>query len=170
MNTQEQLNEELIKTIQNGDLDKIKNLVEQGADIHVKDDYALRLSAANGHLYIVKYLVEQGADIHADNDCALRYSANNGRLEVVKYLVEQGADIHADNDCALKWSAKYGHLETVKYFIIDCNITIKQETMKYLHKNNLVDTLNIIQTRDLHNQLDHNLNSKITDTKNKVKI
>jgi hypothetical protein len=88
----------------------------------------------------------------------------------VKHLIEQGADIHASNDEALRLSTKYGHLETVKYFIIDCNITIKQETMKYLDKNNLVNIINIINLRDLHNQLDHNLNSKITDTKNKVKI
>jgi ankyrin repeat protein len=119
---------------------------------------------------VVKYLIEQWADIHDSNDEALRFSAENGHLEVVKYLVEHGANIPAETNYALRWSATNGHLETVKYFIIACNITIKQETMKYLHKNNLVDILDIINLRDLHNQLDHNLNSKITDTKNKVKI
>jgi ankyrin repeat protein len=45
--------------------------------------------------------VEQGADIHAKDDEALRCSAENRRLEVVKYLVEQGANIHDNDDFAL---------------------------------------------------------------------
>ena len=37
-------------------------------------------------LSTIKELVEQGADIHADDDLALRWAAENGHLEVVKYL------------------------------------------------------------------------------------
>jgi hypothetical protein len=33
------------------------------------------------NLIPVKHLIEQGADIHADNDWALRLSAANGNLE-----------------------------------------------------------------------------------------
>jgi len=33
-----------------------------------------------------KFFVEQGVDIHVDGDYALRRSAENGHLEVVKYL------------------------------------------------------------------------------------
>ena len=52
----------------------------------------------NGHLEVVKYLVENKANIHAKNDYALRLASGNGHLEVVKYLVENGANIHAKND------------------------------------------------------------------------
>jgi hypothetical protein len=45
---------------------------------------------------------------------------------------------------------------------------VKEETLEYLHKNNLVDILNIINLRDLHNKLDNNLN--IVDNKHKKKI
>jgi ankyrin repeat protein len=77
----------------------------------------LRWSAENGQLETVKYLIEQGANIHANNDWALRWSARYGQLEIIKYLVEQGADIHADDDEALRESAENGQLETVKYLI-----------------------------------------------------
>ena len=100
---------------ENGHLEVVKYLVENGADIQAEDNIALRLSAENGHLEVVKYLVEQGADIHSDDDFALRWSAENGRLEVVKYLVENGADIHANDDFALRWSAENGHLEVAEY-------------------------------------------------------
>ena len=47
---------------------------------------------------VIKMLVENGADIHANNDAALRHAAYRGHLEVVKYLVEKGADIRVIND------------------------------------------------------------------------
>ena len=100
-----------------GHLDVVKYLVEKGANVHAVNDYALRLSADNGHLDVVKYLVEKGANVHADNDFALGSSAHNGHLDVVKYLIEKGADIHAGNDCALGSSAHNGHLDVVKYLV-----------------------------------------------------
>ena len=63
----------------------------------------------------VKYLIENGADIHTCDDIALCLYAKNGYLEIVKYIIKQGADIHVNNDYALRLSALYGHLEVVKY-------------------------------------------------------
>ena len=107
----------LIESARRGDLERVKSLVERGADIHAKHDAALVTSARNGHFDIVKYLVESGADIHALDDAALRKSAAKGHLEIVKYLIERGADIHAQNEQALMSSATEGHLEIVKYLV-----------------------------------------------------
>jgi ankyrin repeat protein len=74
-------------------------------------------AAINGHLDVVRSLVENGADIHADNDFALRYTAVNGHIDIVRFLVENGADIHANNDLALRWAAEYGHLDVVRYLV-----------------------------------------------------
>ena len=60
-------------------------------------------------------LVENDADVHDKNDEALRLASWKGHLEVVKYLVEHGADVHAQNDEALRWASRYGHLKVVKY-------------------------------------------------------
>ena len=98
-----------------GNLEVVKYLVKHGADIHAKDDVALRWSVEKGHLEVVKYLVEQGANIHADDDASLRSAAYNGRLEVVKYLIGQGANIHADNDASLRRASLNGHLYVVNY-------------------------------------------------------
>jgi Ankyrin repeat. len=42
----------------------VKHLVENGADIHEEDDYALYWASAYGHLEVVKYLVENGGNNH----------------------------------------------------------------------------------------------------------
>ena len=86
------LDKQLIKVSKKGDLTKVKELIENAADIHANNDESLRLSAENGHIDIVKYLVENGADIHADDDGALRNSACCGHFDIVKYLVENGAE------------------------------------------------------------------------------
>ena len=39
-----------------------------------------------GLLKVVKYLVENGANIHVYDNQAVRWASNNGHLEVVKYL------------------------------------------------------------------------------------
>ena len=82
-------------------LSGIKELICEGADIHAREDFALRWASENGHLEIVKFLMENGADIHAENDCALRWASENGHLEIVKFLIENEADIHAREDSIL---------------------------------------------------------------------
>jgi len=111
-------NQELIDSSKTGDLEKVKTLVEGGANIHVCNDYAVRLASENGHLEVVKYLVEQqGANIRACYDYALRYASYNGHLEVVKYLYDKGADIHTCNNDAVCCASYNGHLEVVKYLV-----------------------------------------------------
>jgi ankyrin repeat protein len=154
----------------NGYLDIVKYLAEKSEDIQSQYNSALKYSAKYGHLNVVKYLLEHGADIHANNDSALRYSIEEGRLHTVKYLVEQGANIYADNDYALINSADNKYLEIVEYLIVDCNMTIKQETLKYLEEEQYLDIIHLINCRDLNNQLNKNLSSNIIDNKTKVKI
>jgi ankyrin repeat protein len=79
---------------ENGDIELVKSLLQEGVNIHIENNYALRWSSSNGHLEVVRYLVEQGADIHANNEYALRHAALNGYLEVVDYLIENGANIY----------------------------------------------------------------------------
>jgi len=47
----------------------------------------------NGDLETVRYLCENGADIRSNNDCMVRWASSYGHLEVVKYLCEAGANI-----------------------------------------------------------------------------
>jgi hypothetical protein len=60
-----------------------------------------------------------------------------------------------------------GHFEIVKYLIIDCNMTIKEETLQYLQDKNLTD---IIKLRDLQQKLDSSLDNNIIENKLQIKF
>ncbi|WP_265039233.1 ankyrin repeat domain-containing protein [Wolbachia endosymbiont (group A) of Yponomeuta plumbellus] len=69
---QQILNEQLLAAVQDGDFNKVKDLVNQGANINIKDNddktplhYA---SQSFHHLDIVKYLISKDADIDAKDN------------------------------------------------------------------------------------------------------
>jgi ankyrin repeat protein len=61
----------------------------------------LHFAAANGNLRKVKELVETGYDINAFDDLSftpLHYAVKSGHIEVVKYLLSVGADVNAHEE------------------------------------------------------------------------
>ena len=79
-----------------GDLNRVKLLVEKGADVNEKDYYrssALHYAVESGNLELAQYLVEKGADVNAKNNygtAVLHLAAKSGSLELVELLVKQG--------------------------------------------------------------------------------
>lgn len=143
----------LVDSALNGDLAKIKQLVEQqGVDVNAQysstGGTALMYASLRGHLEIVKYLISKGADVNAKNDNGLTAlmaaSGDKGKLEIIKALVEgkggllsvfsKGADVNAQDDngeTALMRACANGKLEIVKYLIskgadVNAKITVGQ--------------------------------------------
>ena len=67
-------------------------LVNSGADIRAKNNYALRYASLKKHLKVVKFLVNNGADVRAKNNFAVREASKKGHNEIVKYLILHGAE------------------------------------------------------------------------------
>ncbi|PVU88529.1 hypothetical protein BB559_005537, partial [Furculomyces boomerangus] len=101
----------------NGCLNIVKNLVENGANIHENNEIALKEASENGHLDIVEYLVEKEADIHVDQDWVLGMACKSGHFGIVKYLAKKGANIQARENFALGIACRNGRLDIVKYLI-----------------------------------------------------
>ncbi|MCK9596203.1 ankyrin repeat domain-containing protein [Candidatus Pacearchaeota archaeon] len=77
----------LIDAISINDLQQVKECIENGADIHAHDEYALKYAAMYGYLNIVKYLVEHGADIYALDNYTLKWATYFEHFDVIKYLI-----------------------------------------------------------------------------------
>lgn len=101
----------------NGNLDLVKFMVENGADIQENKNYPIQFAIAHRHLEIVKYLIEKGANVLNDDNLALRRASSNGHLEVVKLLIEHGADVKTCDNYSIERASKNGHLEVVKILI-----------------------------------------------------
>lgn len=102
-----------------GDLQKLKELEEQGNDIHTQKELPLFLAAAHGHDDVVKYLISKDADMK-ETEFALYWSSSNGHLEAVKSLVEAGASLKYEDGSehnALEGAALFGESEVVEYLI-----------------------------------------------------
>ena len=143
---------DLIEAAQEGDIEKVKQCINNGADVDAKDGdgkTTLMYAAENGNIEVVKYLVENGADINArknkDGKTTLMYAAENGYLNIVKLLVENGADVNVKdnyNDTALKKAVYNGHADIVKY-LLDIGTAVDKNTpIDYAIRVHLVNDVN----------------------------
>ena len=62
------MNWNLIEFCKVGNLDMVKLLIDNGANVRLYDNYALKLSIDNGHYEVVKLLLDNGADVYAYYD------------------------------------------------------------------------------------------------------
>jgi ankyrin repeat protein len=81
-------------------LEKVRLLLEHGADINSKDEYgqtALMNAAHGGQLELVRLLIEKGADLNTRakyNLTALMLSLIARHPDVARVLIEAGADVN----------------------------------------------------------------------------
>lgn len=117
----------LISYATNGQLDDLKELVEQGVSVNSKNEdgvTALMGASLKGHLRVVQYLTSKRADLNVKESqyewTALMLASKGGRLDIVKHLVAKGAHINMkakNGKTALMIAAHKGHLGVVKYLI-----------------------------------------------------
>jgi ankyrin repeat protein/ribosomal protein L40E len=115
-----------------GRFDIVKILVENGANVNVKDLMGftpLHSAILGNHLAIVKFLIENGADVNAKvencltkwNWCtSLHLAAFAGDPNIIRFLIDRGADLNAKDGAGLTplhIAARYGHPSVVELLI-----------------------------------------------------
>ncbi|AZL89634.1 ankyrin repeat protein [Megavirus baoshan] len=98
-----------------GNLEKVKELVNEGANVKARDNCAIRWASEYGHIDIIKYLISQGADITGSGSYAIVLASKYGHIDTVKYLVDQGIDVKILNNCAIRSAKKNNHNDIVEY-------------------------------------------------------
>jgi len=119
----------------NCQLEVIKNLVERGANINIrnaKHETALHSAAISGSAEIIRILIDKGMSVdltNEDDSTPLHFSAEYGNLEATKALVERGValnDIDKYGVTPLLCAANKGKLEVFHYLTeIGADINIR---------------------------------------------
>lgn len=97
----EHLDAALICAAGHGHLNRLKLVLEAGADVNATDEYestALIASLFNNHFNCAFHLIEAGADVNMRNECgttAIMLAATAGHLECVRCLIQAGADVNS---------------------------------------------------------------------------
>ncbi|BCS83144.1 ankyrin repeat protein [Cotonvirus japonicus] len=109
-----------------GRIETIKYLVEHGADVNINNGSIIKNALYRGHYEIVKHMIKYGADININNNDIIISAVTSRRLDVAKFLVEIGADIQACDNWILKWASEHGRLEVIK-FLVEIGVDIQYD-------------------------------------------
>lgn len=131
----------------NGHIHIVKWLSNCGINIRSYDDELMREAACNLQLEVCEWFLILGADVHAREDEAIRlatgndFDINNKPFQMTLLLYRYGADIHARDDEAFIWAAEFGNLELCKWLVdLGANIhTNNDESFKLAAKNDKFD-------------------------------
>ncbi len=92
----------LMTAAQDGDLNLVRFLLRQGADVNERDignRTALMFAAKKGYTAVARELIQYGADVNASiiriNETPLMMAAFAGRAPMVALLLANGADLNA---------------------------------------------------------------------------
>ena len=116
----------LIEAATEGNLDKCRELINNGANLEARDQYCMTpLSCAidENKIDLVSFLIKKGANIHAlddRNSTPLHIATLLGLFKIGSLLINKGANIHAKDNSGstpLHYAIMCGHFDLVSLLI-----------------------------------------------------
>ncbi len=98
-----QLNEQLFDAINENNINKTNELINEGADIDAKNDAGftpLMVASKNGYVEVAKLLIFNSADIEAETNDRMRallIAGEHGQIEILKLLLKNDVNINAED-------------------------------------------------------------------------
>lgn len=120
------MNKELLEVIQRGDIKRLNALIEQGIDIHQKDEKgnnALLFAAVSGKTQMIDHLLKIGFKISEKNNAgntAFLFAVVSGRFDTIEYFLKQGSKISEKNnegETAVFLAVKNDNFTLVEFFL-----------------------------------------------------
>lgn len=120
-----QSNDDLVKSISQGDLGGVKRALKNGANanLKIKDITPLMMAAGKGSKEIIDVLIENKADPAQKGDhgkTAFTVAVRRSKLAAAKALLEKGSDINAKDDkgvTSLMWAVYEEREDMVKFLL-----------------------------------------------------
>lgn len=120
-----EINKKLIDAAILGNLEEIVSALDNGADIHVGNYWALACAAGYGTLDAVKLLIEKGCKVEHDPTCAfLWWAARNGRVEILQFFLESYPGLCQYADELFIEAALSNKTDIIRY-LFETNPTVK---------------------------------------------
>ncbi|MFC1762992.1 ankyrin repeat domain-containing protein [Planctomycetota bacterium] len=128
-----------------GDLDLVKNFIDEGMDVDTKDEYGwtpLYWACSAGQEAVGKYLLDKGAKADATTEgggTPLHKAAGTGAYRLAELLISKGADVNAranKEKTPLHIAAGAGHSRVVELLVkhgADVNARPDQKSYTPLH-------------------------------------
>ncbi|MEF2096451.1 ankyrin repeat domain-containing protein [Bacillus sp. CFBP9009] len=125
------MNEQLIQAVERKETERIRSLIEQGADINTQDSEgrtATMIATYNNDVETAKILIEAGADVNIQDDMKnspFLYAGAEGYVEILKLAIEAGADPTITNrygGTALIPASENGYVEVIKELLTKTDI------------------------------------------------
>lgn len=137
---------ELLQVAGYGDLNRVKELVEEGVDLNAVDSYAgitaLHKACQGGHLEIVRYLIEHGIHINTTSVA----TGHTALIDAIWFLKVDCCKYLLDQDAAIGIPTNYG-------FTIDEHIGYAlQVNTKQAEKEKLLQIQELVQERRKRDQ------------------
>ena len=129
--SQQELNNDLIRALDDGKLWQVKKAVDRGAEVNIYKTDKLSLksgilgkAAADGHIEIVQFLLESGADVHPEKApegvLTIHFAAMGGNEKIVKLLIASKSDVNLADDygiTVLHFATLWGNKKVVELLI-----------------------------------------------------
>lgn len=113
---------ELIDAVKKGDVEAVRALLAEGADVHGWNEEALCLAAYLGHTEIARLLLAAGADVHAKSELALSWAAAKGNVNLVKVLIGAGSVVYPVPGYALSCAVRNKDVATLQALVNTDNV------------------------------------------------
>ncbi len=111
------VNKGFISACLTSDIPKVIEYLNNGTDVHLNSDQALRLAVTYDDLDLAIVLVDKGADVNTLNGAPLMIAVNQDNIRFIRFLISKGANIHTNSDNALKTACKFRHISVMKVLL-----------------------------------------------------
>ena len=108
-----------------------------GINVHMWNDYAIKIASEHGYTAVVKLLLDHGADIHVDEDIPLKQTIHEHRIDTAQLLLERKADVHVKGDMPIVLASQYDDIDMIELLLAyGANIhTHHNEILKWAESN-----------------------------------
>ncbi|KAJ5756953.1 uncharacterized protein N7511_007135 [Penicillium nucicola] len=129
---------------ENGHVNVVHVLIENGADVKCSGEYALQAASIYGHIDLVRLLIDNGADIKRSAEFSLYSTSKSGHIDIVRLLIDNGADVKRWAESALYAASGSGHIDLVQ-LLIDNGADVKRSAEFSLYSTSKSGHIDIVR-------------------------